>query len=183
MDSILDDIDEQAAQLDDDESREAYVAMLASAFPFVLLPPLFNRKNDLPDLNWQKVKYTEHTQHEFPEQQGVYMFAISVENENLPPNSYIMYAGKAGDVASNNTIARRFKDYVNKSGYYNRSRVKKLIKHYSDYLYYYYAEVPNGNSTSDIEQILADTLTPPCCKRDFSATVRTLLRGSGINGQ
>ncbi|MFH0218275.1 hypothetical protein [Vibrio alginolyticus] len=182
MDSILEDIDDEVEDLDEEEAREAYLALLSSSFPFVLVPPLFNRKGDLPDLNWTRVKYTEHAGHDFPEHQGVYMFAISVEDDNLPPNSYIMYAGKAGDVTSNNTIANRFRDYVNKSGYYNRSRVKKLIKHYSDYLYYYYAEIPNGDSTSDVEQTLADILTPPCCKRDFSATVRTLLRGAGING-
>lgn len=54
------------------------------------------------------------------------MFMVSFENTNLPNNSYVMYVGKAGDVNSNNTILRRFMDYVNPSGFRDRPRIKNL---------------------------------------------------------
>ena len=128
MASIYEDLDEAADEFDENEQREAYLGFFKNSFPFLLCPALFRRSEDLPDLEWVKVKYSEHDQHIFPEQQGVYMFAVSFESRNLPLNSYVMYVGKAGDLDSANTISKRFRDYVNSSGYRDRPKVKKLIK-------------------------------------------------------
>ena len=177
VESIYDEIDDDIDGLDEEEHREAFLGFFKNSFPFLLCPTLVRRSEDLPDLDWVQVKYSDHQNHTFPDQQGVYIFMVSFKNANLPENSYVMYVGKAGDTDSNNTIANRFYDYVNKSGYYRRSRVKKLIKHFSDHLVYHYATIPNGQSTATIEQILADVFVPPCCQMDFSAEVRTLLRG------
>lgn len=177
MESIYDEIDDDIDDLDEEENREAFLGFFKNSFPFLLCPTLVRRSEDLPDLDWTPVKYNDHQAHDFPEQQGVYIFMVSFDNANLPGNSYVMYVGKAGDIGTNNTISRRFRDYVNRSGYYNRSRVKKLIKHFSDHLVYHYATIPDGQSTSAVERILADVFVPPCCQMDFSAEVRTLLRG------
>ncbi|HBS5429159.1 TPA: hypothetical protein ACF578_001031 [Klebsiella variicola] len=173
---IVDAIDD----LDDEDHQQAYLAFFKSSFPFLLCPTLYRRSEDLPVLDWVKVKYTEHDNHQFPSQQGVYIFMVSFENTNLPSNSYVMYVGKAGDVNSDNTILRRFRDYVNPSGFRDRPRVKKLIKYFKEHLYYYYAIIPAGQSTADVESTLADIFVPPCCQRDFSANVRSLLRGIRI---
>lgn len=180
LESIYEEIDTDEEGLDEDERREAFLGFFKNNFPFLLCPALARRAEDLPDLDWVRIKYSDHGDHQLPAQQGVYIFMVSFENENLPANSYVMYVGKAGDVDSNNTIAERFRDYVNKSGYYRRSRVKKLIKHFSHHLFYHYAEIPDGQSTSAVEQALADVFIPPCCQRDFSAEVRSLLRGVRI---
>lgn len=180
MVSIYQDIDDAIEDLDEVEKREAYLNQLKASFPFVLCPQTFARRQDLPVLQWTKVKYDDHSAHQFPQQQGVYIFMVSVEDGNLPSNSYVMYVGKAGDVNSNNTIAKRFRNYVNVSGYAKRISIRKMIKHYHEHLYYYYATIPNGQSTSQVEQALADIFIPPCCSVDFSAEVRTLLRGAGI---
>ncbi|HCM9243496.1 TPA: hypothetical protein N5L31_000758 [Enterobacter bugandensis] len=180
MVSIYDSIDNAVEDLDEVERREMYLNQLRSNFPFLLCPPLFVRRQDLPQLQWTRVKYTEHDAHDFPEQQGVYIFMVSIEDGNLPSNSYVMYVGKAGDVTSGNTIARRFRNYVNESGYVNRMSIRKMIKHYRDHLYYYYATIPDGQSTAQVEQALADIFLPPCCHVDFSAEVRSLLRGVRI---
>lgn len=180
MVSIYDGFDSAIDELDEDEQREAYLLQLKASFPFLLCPPLFARRQDLPALQWTRVKYNDHDAHQFPEQQGVYIFVVSIEDGNLPVNSYVMYVGKAGDVSSNNTIAQRFRNYVNVSGYINRISIKKMIKHYKDHLYYYYATIPDGQSTAIVEQALADIFLPPCCRVDFSAEVRTLLRGARI---
>lgn len=177
MESIYEEIDNDLEDFDEDEHREAYLGFFKNSFPFLLCPTLLRRSEDLPNLDWIPVKYNDHQDHVFPDQQGVYIFMVNFEHLNLPGNSYVMYAGKAGDIDSNNTIARRFRDYVNRSGYFRRSRVRKLIKHFSEHLVYHYATIPNGQSTSEVEQILADVFVPPCCQMDFSAEVRTLLRG------
>lgn len=180
MASIYDALDEGVADLDEDEKREAYLSLLKVTFPFLLCPEFFKRNDDLPSLNWVRVKYGDHAGHDFPEKQGVYMFMVSVQSQNLPMNSYVMYVGKAGDTDSSNTIAKRFKDYVNVSGYKKRPKVKKLIKYFSEHLFYYYSVVPDGNSTSVVEKTLADIFAPPCCQMDFSAEVKSLLRGVRI---
>lgn len=180
MININDEIDDDIPDFDDQEQREAYLGYFKNSFPFLLCPTLYKRSADLPTLNWTKIKYTSHATHTFPSQQGVYIFMVGFENANLPTNSYVMYVGKAGDTNSANTILKRFKDYVNPSGYRGRPRIKKLIKHFNDYLYYYYATIPTGQSTADVESALADIFVPPCCERDFSATARSLLRGVRI---
>lgn len=180
MINIIAEIDDSMDELEDDDQRQAYLSFFKESFPFLLCPTLYKRSADLPALNWIKVKYTEHAAHVFPEQQGVYLFMVGFENANLPTNSYVMYVGKAGDTTSNNTISNRFKDYVHPSGYRSRPRVKKLIQYFSDHLYYYYATIPAGQSTADVESTLADIFVPPCCQRDFSANVRSLLRGVRI---
>lgn len=180
MVSIYEDLDEGAEELDENEQREAYLGFFRNSFPFLLCPALFKRNDDLPNLNWVKVKYSDYAGHDFPDQQGVYMFMVSVDSQNLPSNSYVMYVGKAGDTDSSNTIAKRFKDYVNVSGYKKRPKVKKLLKYFPEHLFYYYSVLPDGDATSVVEQTLADIFVPPCCAVDFSGEVRSLLRGVRI---
>ncbi|WP_147362207.1 hypothetical protein [Enterobacter cloacae] len=180
MINLNDEIDDAFDEFDEEENRIAYLGYFKNTFPFLLCPTLFFRSADLPALTWVKVKYTEHALHTFPRQQGVYMFMVSFEDSNLPSNSYVMYVGKAGDTNSNNTIHTRFRDYLNPSGYRDRPRVRPLIKHFSEHLYYYYATIPAGQSTSEVESTLADVFAPPCCQRDFSARVRSLLKGVRI---
>lgn len=180
MASIYEDLDEAADELDENEQREAYLGFFKNSFPFLLCPALFKRSDDLPDLDWVRVKYSEHGQHVFPDQQGVYMFMVSFESQNLPLNSYVMYVGKAGGLDSSNTISKRFRDYVNNSGYRDRPKVKKLIKYFSEHLVCFYSVIPDDKSTSEVEQALADIFVPPCCQKDFSGEVRSLLRGVRI---
>ncbi|ECU4799642.1 hypothetical protein F2E42_24410, partial [Salmonella enterica] len=120
MINLNEEIDNSIDDFDEEDGRQAYLAFFKDSFPFLLCPTLYRRSDDLPVLNWVKVKYSEHAAHVFPDHQGVYMFMVSFENTNLPNNSYVMYVGKAGDVNSNNTILRRFMDYVNPSGFRDR---------------------------------------------------------------
>lgn len=180
MESIYAGIDQDIEEADDDERRESYISWCRQQFSCPLIPGLFSRSQHLPELDWRQIKYTDHAGHDFPDHQGVYMFTVNLINANLPTTSYVMYVGKAGDIGSQNTIRRRFRDYVNESGYRNRIRIRRLIKYFSAHLIYHYAVVPEGNSTSDIESMLCDIFTPPCCQSDFSPEARTLLRGARI---
>lgn len=178
--NIYDEIDDAIDEMDEHDKREAYLSFFRTSFAFTLCPTLFKRSNDLPNLAWNSFKYSDHENNALPDEQGVYMFMVSFENNNLPNNSYVMYVGKAGDINSNNTIANRFQSYARESGYRGRIRVRKMIQYFSDHLTYYYATIPAGSSTAPVEQALADIFVPPCCQVDFSAEVRTLLRGARL---
>ncbi|MDY4322760.1 hypothetical protein SOV88_00465 [Pectobacterium brasiliense] len=177
MINLNDEIDNAMAVMPLNYGREAYIAFFKENFPFVLCPPFFAYANELPPLVWTKVKYSEHEAHDFPDSQGVYMFMVSFQDNNLPVNSYVMYVGKAGDIGSANTISNRFMDYVRPSGYRSRPRIQKLVEFFSEHLYYYYATVPAGQSTGAVESTLANIFAPPCCQRDFTADMRSYLRG------
>ncbi|MEZ9892609.1 hypothetical protein AB4356_09530 [Vibrio lentus] len=166
--------------LDEQQKREMVFGFFKTNFPFVLCPANFTRSSELPNLDWVKVKYTERDGHNFPDKKGVYIFMVSVSHANLPENSYVMYVGKAGELNTDNTIAKRFLDYVYPSKYKSRNRIKKMIQFFSDHLYYYYAETPDGQSPGEIEQMLADIFVPPCCQKDFSAEGRSLVRGTRL---
>ncbi|ECE4939683.1 hypothetical protein DDP75_22065, partial [Salmonella enterica] len=94
MINLNEEIDNSIDDFDDEDGRQAYLAFFKDSFPFLLCPTLYRRSEDLPVLNWVKVKYSEHAAHVFPDHQGVYMFMVSFENTNLPNNSYVMYVGK-----------------------------------------------------------------------------------------
>ncbi|MCG7532637.1 hypothetical protein MHM98_14985 [Psychrobium sp. MM17-31] len=177
MDSIYEETEEFIANLTPNEKVELVLGFFKSNFEFILTPLFIDNATTLPDLNWQKIKYTEHAQHDFPQRQGVYMFSVSFDIPNLPTNSYVLYVGKAGDVDSNNTIAKRFRDYVRPSGYSGRPKVRKMIKYFKEHLFYHYAEVDQGTSTAEVEEALADVFVPPCNQTDFSAQVRSFVRG------
>ncbi|HEM7932828.1 TPA: hypothetical protein U2L63_003781 [Citrobacter braakii] len=177
MINLNQEIDNAFAAMPQIYQRESLIAFFKESFPFALCPPFFAYANQLPALTWTRVKYSEHATHAFPQQQGVYMFMVSFQDNNLPENSYVMYVGKAGDIGSDNTISTRFRDYVRPSGYRDRPRIEKMIEFFSDHLYYYYATIPAGDSTGDVESTLANIFSPPCCQRDFTADMRSLLRG------
>lgn len=180
MISIYDEIDDDIDDFDVQEKREAFLNYFKSNFTFLLCPTLEKRKIDLPKLDWKHFKYDEYKKYTLPSEKGVYMFMVSYRSDNLPNNSYVMYVGKAGDLNTKNTIAKRFMDYVNPSGYKDRPKVKRMIAHFKEHLEYYYAVTPAGMSTESIENILSDIFVPPCSSKDFTAEMRTLLKGVRI---
>jgi hypothetical protein len=180
MQSIYDDTEDFIAKLTPSEKTELVLSYFKNSFEFILTPMFLENANNLPPLNWHTVKYTDHADHTFPAHQGVYMFSVCFNTPNLPTNSYVMYVGKAGDIGTNNTIEKRFKDYVRPSGYSGRPKVKKLINYFKEHLVYHYAEVDNGSSTALVESALADVFIPPCNQADFSAKVRSFVRGVRI---
>lgn len=106
-----------------------------------LYPPFFQRVNDLPELAWQKLKFEPGSRQFIPKQQGVYAFAIDLSSTNLPSTSYILYVGKAGDLASSNTLHNRFYDYQRTELVGDRPRVREMLRQWKGFLSYHYAVV------------------------------------------
>lgn len=146
---------------------------------FLLCPSFFKAVDDLPKLEWKSIPF-EKKKPDLPSHQGVYAFAISVDHPFLPTNSYIVYVGKAGDIDSKNTIEKRYKDYISEINHMTRPTIHALLNLWRGHLTYYYAEVPAGTSTGEIEKTLTTVFVPPYCTNDYFAEVRSLLRGASI---
>ncbi|MEL0655566.1 hypothetical protein V6257_11030 [Pseudoalteromonas issachenkonii] len=177
MTSIYQNLDQEIAQQGDDDKRLAYISKYRREF--VLCPAFIATKNDLPALNWNSIKFNDPNA-VLPEQQGVYAFSININHNHLPNNSYILYVGKAGDVTSQNTIKRRYRDYVREQRVQTRASIHRMLNLWSEDLTYHYAEVPNGISTGEIEKQLTTIFIPPYNTNDFVAEIRDLLRGASI---
>lgn len=146
----------------------------------VLYPPFFKRVNELPELEWKKVSFTEMSRAEVPREKGVYAFAVEINHNFLMPITHILYVGKAGDVNSNNTLWRRYYDYLRTEKISDRVRIAGMLQRWKGCLSYYYAVVDDGVSTAKVEETLLDILIPPYNRGDFSAELSNLLKGANI---
>ncbi|MEE8059540.1 MAG: hypothetical protein V3T17_17155, partial [Pseudomonadales bacterium] len=132
----------------------------------VLYPPFFDRADDLPDLSWQKLDFKPESRVQVPRQKGVYAFALELAGSSLLPVTHILYVGKAGDVNSNNTLWRRYYDYIRTERVGDRVRIAQMLRQWKGCLSYYYAVVDEGTSTGDVEETLLDILIPPFNRGD-----------------
>lgn len=174
---ILDILDAQIAQMDQHALREAMLSQYKKNF--ILYPGLFVTAQHLPVLDWQSFEFTDEAP-DLPRQQGVYAFSVNFRHANLPSNSYILYVGKAGDIGTNNTISRRFRDYLRERNHMTRATIHSMLKLWDGHLTYHYACVANGTSTGDIEEILTGIFMPPYNTNDFHAELRPIRRGVNI---
>jgi hypothetical protein len=175
--NILDELDADIENENVDEKRLGRLNRYRN--DFVLCPTNFKFERELPDLTWRTFKHCEQD-HELPDEQGVYMISVCIDSPKIPTNSYVLYVGKAGDLGTNNTIKKRYRNYVNFSGYKNRPRIKRMLELWSGHLNYSYARVPANISTGDIEETLTTIFVPPYNTADFSAELKDLLKGLNI---
>lgn len=149
-------------------------------FSAVMYPPFFDKALDLPNLVWKKCKFEAINRSSLPKKQGVYAFAIEVSYPNLPPNCYILYVGKAGDLNSNNTIWHRYYDYLRCQKTFDRPRIGEMLNMWKEHIVYFHAEVDSGISTGDVEKMLTTIFVPPYNRADFTGEVADLLKGANI---
>lgn len=171
---ILDELDKE----DDELKLLGYLSKFQRTF--LLCPKFLSDVDTLPDLEWKTVNYDPEL-FDLPDEQGVYAFSITANNsKNLPINSYILYVGKAGDLDSDNTLKKRYRNYVTDSGLKDRHRVRAMVKLFGDHLKYHYSKIPESISTGDVEKKLTKIFIPPFNVADFNADVKELLKGVGI---
>ncbi|EGR2240180.1 hypothetical protein ACLIOB_002153 [Vibrio cholerae] len=147
---------------------------------FILYPPFFNRADDLPDLEWEKVSFTPENRNKLPKLKGVYAFAIEISKGGLPPSTLILYVGKAGDLNSGNSLWKRYYDYIRTEKKNDRPRIGEMLRRWKGHLSYYYATVDENISTGMVEETLLDVLIPPYNRGDFSPELNSLLKGANI---
>lgn len=138
---------------------------------FRLVPAQLTSFSCSVPLTWNKVRFALINAKHVPESRGVYVFAVEQPSVGLPPHTYVMYGGKAGD--GKNTLRKRFRHYFQEKRRPGRPHVHRLLNYWEDVLSFYYAEV--ADTAVDIralEAALNDALLPPFVKNDFTAEVR-----------
>ncbi|MGL4206359.1 MAG: hypothetical protein ACRCRW_09630 [Aeromonadaceae bacterium] len=154
--------------------------VVAHRLEHYLYPPFFLRYQDLPELTWSKVSFTPESRAELPRRKGVYAFAVELSFGCVPPITHILYIGKAGDINTNNTIYERYYDYIRTKRVNDRPSICQMLRMWDGHLTYYYAVVEDHISTGEIEKTLLDILIPPYNRGDYSAEIKSLLRGANI---
>ncbi len=178
MGKLLDLANRENENLSDKEI--AMGALCKHSLNHIMYPAFFARQNDLPTLVWKKLKFEEGFRKHVPKKKGVYAFALDIGLPNLPPTSYILYVGLAGNTNSNNTLFRRSYDYIRTEKINDRPRIGEMLRQWKGHLSYYYATVEDDTSTGPIEETLLDILIPPYNRGDFSAEMKTLLKGVNL---
>jgi hypothetical protein len=178
MTTLLDLARPALAQQTPEEQLKAALALYHERF--VLYPPFLGKLKDLPDLHWTKIEFSPQNRALLPRKQGVYAFAVEFSDIKIPFASHILYIGKAGDINSQNTLWRRYQDYVRTEKMHDRPRIYEMLERWKGHLKYYFAEVDNHLSTAEIEQCLLDIFIPPFNRGDFSPEMKSLLKGANI---
>ena len=178
MDKLLDLATPALDSLTLEEQLSAQLALHRESY--ILYPPFMQRVNDLPKLQWNSIDFDMKHRSQLPKEKGVYAFAIELNDSRLPKSSHIAYVGKAGDINSENTIWKRFYDYIRNRNIGDRPRISEMLRRWEGHLRYYYAVVPSGISTGDVEEYLIDILMPPYNRGDFSPELQSLLKGANI---
>jgi hypothetical protein len=146
----------------------------------ILYPPFVERKNDLPNLIWNRVPFSLASRKQIPKERGVYAFAVEFSDMKLPPSTHILYIGKAGDLNSNNDLWTRYYDYIKTERRNDRPRIHQMLNQWKGFLTYFYATVDQNTGTADIEETLLDIFIPPYNRGDFSAELSSLLKGANL---
>lgn len=178
MNSLMDLADGSLNQQSKEEGLKA--ALKLHSLQYSLYPPFFSRAEDLPNLKWEKLKFGNDSRSKVPKEQGVYAFVLEVLHSNLMNNAYVLYIGKAGDLNSQNTLHKRYGDYLGNLRRMDRVRISDMLNRYKDNLTYYYAKVPEGISTGYIEKVLLEVFIPPFNTNDFSPELKLLMKGADL---
>lgn len=134
---------------------------------FILSPDQWERL-DIPDLNWQHVKFTTDNRTTIPKVRGIYLFMIKFNTEFLPSHGYIAYVGLTGDT-NQRTLNIRYGDYLRDQIRPKRIHIYELLNKWKNHIYFCYAEVPDMTvELAGIETNLLDSLIPPYNRKDFS---------------
>lgn len=123
-------------------------------------------------LVWHLVKFEKEKKGEIPLKSGIYAFFIKPGIACFQDHAYLIYIGITGE-DSKNQLRNRFMQYI--YGIKGKKRVKLnyILKKWKNYIYFYYAEIEDDETTLDeLEIQLNDAFLPPCNIKNFSAEVR-----------
>lgn len=136
---------------------------------------LQNKDYPVDKLDWNSIPYEEDKLSVLPDdKRGIYAFGVSVENPILPPHTYILYVGIAGQ-RSDRSLRERCKDYFVTSKVESRAGVCRMIVKWQKVLRLYYAAVDEDVASEDLEKIEQDVngaLMPPFSRGDFDAKLK-----------
>ena len=159
-----------------DFANEATQEIAKHTVSVTLVPEKMTTEPDVVDaLDWQSIEFGEAELNKVPDnRRGVYAFAVSHNDECLPPHVYILYIGIAGR-DSNRSLRARYKDYLNAKKVKKRARIAWMIGTWHDVLRFFFASVPEDLSAEELkalEQHLNTALIPPFSEADLDADTK-----------
>jgi hypothetical protein len=111
-------------------------------------------------LSWEPVKFQLGNALDVPDHLGgVYSFVVRPEIADHPQCAYIMYIGKAVKFRSRYYAYQAY--FRGKIWEAKQPHVAEMIQKWSDYLWFYYAEVSDVSLIETTETCLIHTFTPP----------------------
>ena len=159
-----------------DFANEATAEVAKFRVPVTLSPnTMMTGDYVVPTLTWDSVSYGDEDLDKIPnDRRGVYAFAVSHDDEVLPPNAYILYIGIAGK-DSERPLRERYRDYLNEKKVRKRVRIARMIGTWHQVLRFFFAPVSDDISSDDLktlEQQLNTALMPPFSEGDLEAQTK-----------
>ena len=130
----------------------------------------------LQPLAWDSIPYGREEIHGVPDdKRGIYAFAIHCPSHVLPPHSYILYIGVAGD-DSQRSLRARYREYLNRRNLRKRARFARMVVCWEPILRFFFAPVDETVSSDDLKNIeqLTTALMPPFSIRDLDAETKEM---------
>ena len=141
---------------------------------FYLAPVMWLRFQDLDDLEWDYVDFSEDTVTRVPsDSHGVYGIQV-LPPMNIPPGpSYLIYIGETHD----QSLQQRYEQHLKKLTRHDnvQPKLSDAVKLWSGYLRFYFAPVEGDRSKiKSIEAELLGAHLPPCNQK-FPAGVQSMI--------
>lgn len=122
-------------------------------------------------LKWRAVKFEPANVNRVPEKaKGIYTFVVKPGIANHPSCSYLMYVGKA----EKQVLRLRFSQYFTekaKGELSRRPHVTEMLLKWSDFLWFYYAEIADTTMIKQVEEELLAAYLPPT-NRTYPSKIR-----------
>jgi hypothetical protein len=142
------------------------------SYEFHLHVPTWRKFTPGIALNWQKVKFDAAGKAHVPEERGLYIFTLEVQNLGLPSHGYIMYIGISGNTSKAN-LRRRYGQYLleAKKGS-GRPLVVLMLNEWKEDLFFNFMPVPDRSvDLAAIEKSFINTVVPPINASDFDGEI------------
>jgi len=109
------------------------------------------------NLTWHYIEFNRANRNAAPAKKGVYCFIVKPNTPNFFETNYLFYVGE-----TTRTLRQRFKEYLNDQEGKGKPRPKvhEMLNLYKEYLFFYYAEIPNNNDVHETEEKLLNTFVP-----------------------
>jgi len=139
---------------------------------FILYPVHWqNYPNTIP-LTWERLQFTQANAKSVPDDQaGVYSFVAVPGIGQHPSCNYLLYIG----MTEKQTFRDRYSQYLREENKRKpRMHILKMLKNFSDHLWFYYAPIAEKNLIRQIEDELITALLPPY-NYEYPASIKTVM--------
>jgi hypothetical protein len=139
----------------------------------LLHPDLWSQYPARVPLAWTRVKFDSASVASVSaKEMGVYSFVAEPGIADHPSRGYLLYVGKVRD----RPFRPRFGDYLNElSAKKPRENIRRMIKAWGAYLWFYYAPVSDVSIIDAVEDDLIGSFVPPF-NRSYPAKIRPLMK-------